>query len=201
MTQTEWQEGILSHFPGVKKSGNGYSCQCPAHDDNSPSLSIKFVPNTEGMKASIKCMAGCEWANVLTAAHLKKQDVYFHTNGNSKSSQKFSSSQKPEKSEKPVSIDFEHPTKIYSYTDETGKELYQNCRYETDKLGNRLEKKTFRQRHSIGGAWAYSLNGCRRVPYNFHKLIVSLSVRITMSRAARKLRRKQNNIGGLARMS
>ena len=42
-------------------------------------------------------------------------------------------------------IDFAHPDKVYSYTDEDGKELFQVCRYQyTDPDGK--PQKTFRQR-------------------------------------------------------
>lgn len=81
----------------------------------------------------------------------------------------------PENTEKPKTpapdIDWDNPTKAYSYTDEAGNELYQNCRYENDKAGNRLEKKDFRQRHkNASGRWDYSIKGIRRVPYRLHTL-------------------------------
>lgn len=81
----------------------------------------------------------------------------------------------PENSEKPKTpppaIDFDRPTAAYSYTDEAGNELYQNCRYECDKAGNRLKEKDFRQRHKdASGKWIYATKGIRRVPYRLHTL-------------------------------
>jgi hypothetical protein len=67
-------------------------------------------------------------------------------------------------------IDFNNPTKIYSYTDEEGRELYQNCRYEwIDNDGSR--QKTFRQRQQKDGKWTYTLDGVRHVPYQLQKLL------------------------------
>jgi len=40
---------------GGKKSGNGYMCHCPAHDDKNPSLSIKL----ENGRLFTHCFAGC----------------------------------------------------------------------------------------------------------------------------------------------
>ena len=71
--------------------------------------------------------------------------------------------------EKPP-VDFNKPTKIYSYTDESGVELYQNCRYEwKDKNGKRL--KTFRQRRNVDGKWIFTLEGVRHVPYALQELL------------------------------
>lgn len=169
MTRQEWQGVILSHFPGHKRSGNGFVCNCPAHDDKNPSLTIFFKETLDGAKAQIQCRAGCEWSQVLNAAGIDKKLLFYHQNGSKPEFKERKSNTTKEKIF--IALDIEHPTAIYSYTDENGQELYQNCRYETDKLGNRLEKKTFRQRHLINNEWAYTLNGLRRVPYNLPALI------------------------------
>lgn len=170
MTQLEWQSSVLSHFAEPKKTKKGYVTCCPAHADKNPSLLIDFKDTQDGAKASIKCLAGCGWLSIITAAGMQKKDVYFNPNGNGHKPD-FKTS-KPSKKERAfIDIDFEHPTAVYSYTDENGQEMYQNCRYETDKLGNRLKKKTFRQRHKMADGWAYALNDIRRVPYNFADLI------------------------------
>lgn len=164
----EWRQNLLARFPDAKKSGKGYKALCPAHEDKSPSLTIYFTESAEGGKAHIKCRAGCEWSAVLAAAGIEKKELFFHPNGGRP---QFKPKTIPKETKAFLDIDFDHPTKTYSYTDETGNELYQNCRYETDKHGNRLTKKKFRQRHKVQDKWAYSLNGLRRVPYNFPKLI------------------------------
>lgn len=173
MTQTEWQDSILSRFKNIKQTKTGYVASCPAHEDKNPSLLISFKEIADGARANITCLAKCEWASIVSAAGLNKKDVYFHANNG----HKLQTTTPPASKERAfIDIDFAHPAKIYSYTDETGQELYQNCRYEADKLGNKLEKKTFRQRHKIGDEWAYALNGIRRVPYNFKALIAEPNI-------------------------
>jgi hypothetical protein len=174
MTRETWQADILSKFRHKKTTPKGIVASCPAHDDKNPSLLVSFIDTNDGAKARIKCLAGCEWENILSSAGIEKKDVFFNTNGNGHKPQFKVDKNKgtPKKEKAFIDIDFDHPTKIYSYTDENGKELYQNCRFETDKRGNRLKKKTFRQRRMMkDGEWAYALNDVRRVPYNFPALI------------------------------
>lgn len=163
---------ILTHFADVKQAGKGYAARCPAHEDRNPSLTIYPTVNAKGDEyAAIKCRSGCEWKTVLSKAGLRPADVYFKNDENEKPNSGAAklNSQKHD-------IDFNHPTKIYSYTDEDGGELYQNCRYESDKLGNRLIKKTFIQRRKQGDKWIYSLDDTRRVPYNFPAILQEPSV-------------------------
>lgn len=69
-------------------------------------------------------------------------------------------------------IDYNRPAAVYSYTDENRNELFQNCRYETDKHGKPLTEKTFRQRHKDkNGTWDYSIKGIRKVPFHLQTLI------------------------------
>jgi len=69
-------------------------------------------------------------------------------------------------------INYNHPSEIYSYTDETGKELYQNCRYEGPK--------TFRQRQKNSqGEWNYTTKGLRKVPFHFKNLITEPEIHDT----------------------
>jgi len=72
----------------------------------------------------------------------------------------------PLKKKKKPPVNLTTPTTIYSYTDEDGKELYQNCRFEWEE--NSVKKKTFRQRHydHQQQKWIWNLEGCRIVPYN-----------------------------------
>src|SRR4051794_37213878 len=108
---------LLPRLKKVKKSGNGYSAQCPAHDDKKNSLSVSET--SEG-KPLLKCFAGCSYSQILAALGIS-------TNENEKQS-----------SEKIVAT--------YNYTDENGKLLYQNIRFAPknfrhghfDQNGNRV---------------------------------------------------------------
>ncbi len=64
---------LLPHFDGVKKTGHGkYIARCSAHDDRNPSLAIS--EGDEG-RLLLKCWAGCETEDVLSAVGLKFADV------------------------------------------------------------------------------------------------------------------------------
>ena len=63
---------LLSLLDGVIRNGEGrWMAKCPAHDDRSPSLSIKDT----GTRTLIHCFAGCEASEVLAAVGLTWQDI------------------------------------------------------------------------------------------------------------------------------
>lgn len=64
---------FLSHFKNVKHTNNQFMALCPAHNDITPSLSIK---NCENGDIKIHCHAGCEFENILMAVGLKAKDLY-----------------------------------------------------------------------------------------------------------------------------
>jgi hypothetical protein len=55
----------------AKPCGAGYKGKCPAHADDSPSLSIK---ETEGGKILVHCFGGCSQQNVLDA--LRRMELW-----------------------------------------------------------------------------------------------------------------------------
>lgn len=63
---------FLTHFKGVRPSGDGYSALCPAHDDHNPSLSIT---EKDGNRL-LYCHAGCPLDDILSAAGLARPDLY-----------------------------------------------------------------------------------------------------------------------------
>ena len=74
---TTWQppqvQTLIARLEGVKTAGDGrWSARCPAHDDKSPSLSIRDT----GEKILIHCFVGCDSEDVLTAVGLTWKDLY-----------------------------------------------------------------------------------------------------------------------------
>lgn len=64
---------LLSRLKKVRKSGNGsYMACCAAHDDKTPSLSIKDVGDG---RILINCMAGCATEDVLAAIGMEWSDI------------------------------------------------------------------------------------------------------------------------------
>jgi hypothetical protein len=66
-------EDLLSLLSGVRRTGDGrYIAKCPAHDDRSPSLSLREC--NDG-RVLVHCFAGCETEDVLAAVSLSFSDV------------------------------------------------------------------------------------------------------------------------------
>ena len=67
-------DNILNRLDRVKSTGNGkYLACCPAHDDKSPSLSIR---ETDDGRVLLHCFAGCDAESVLSALSLEFSDLY-----------------------------------------------------------------------------------------------------------------------------
>jgi hypothetical protein len=65
---------IIDRLDFVRATGkDGYIARCPAHDDRSPSLSIK---ETSDGRVLIHCHAGCGALDVLTAIGLEWDAIY-----------------------------------------------------------------------------------------------------------------------------
>ncbi len=64
----------------VKKTGDGYLCQCPAHDDHNPSLIVSEILDM----VRIHCRAGCTHANVIRALRLYDEYIYRNEAGEEK---------------------------------------------------------------------------------------------------------------------
>ncbi|MBM3380487.1 MAG: virulence-associated protein E [Betaproteobacteria bacterium] len=56
---------------GGRKAGSGWSARCPAHDDRTPSLSLR--DSSDG-KVLVRCHAGCDQDEVI--AHLKASGLW-----------------------------------------------------------------------------------------------------------------------------
>lgn len=66
---------LISCLDKVRRSGRGWVAQCPAHDDRTPSLSIR-----EGyLGILIRCWAGCSLDEICTALGLKPCDLFYDT--------------------------------------------------------------------------------------------------------------------------
>ena len=101
-------DSLLDKLEGVRRSGNGWMCRCPSHDDRQASLSI--AEGEEGILCY--CQSGCRTEDVLTALGLEMKDLFT----------------KPDK---------EEPEAIYSYVDEEGTELYQSVRMPSKRFMQR----------------------------------------------------------------
>jgi putative DNA primase/helicase len=110
-------ERIAKACGKAKRTGDEFSCLCPAHDDKNPSCSVKA---SEEGKLLAHCHAGCEQEKVWQA--LQKRGLLL--NGDARPAEP-----KREARKKVVAV--------YSYTNESGEVLFEVLR---------LEPKDFRQR-------------------------------------------------------
>lgn len=69
-------EILLARLDGVRSRGAGkFSARCPAHQDNSPSLSIR-----EGIdRILLHCFAGCQPEEIVVALGLEMRDLFTDT--------------------------------------------------------------------------------------------------------------------------
>jgi hypothetical protein len=63
---------ILSRLSHVRGSGPGYVARCPAHEDRSPSLSLRDT----GDRVLLHCHAGCSTEEILDAIGLDWSDLF-----------------------------------------------------------------------------------------------------------------------------
>ncbi len=66
-------ERFLSRLDGVSRSGGGFVARCPAHDDQTASLSIS---EGKGGKVIAHCHAGCTFDQIVAGAGLEMKDTF-----------------------------------------------------------------------------------------------------------------------------
>ena len=64
---------LLDRLDGVRQAGPGrWMARCPAHQDRSPSLSVRETDN----RILVHCFGGCEVGDVLEAVSLELSDLF-----------------------------------------------------------------------------------------------------------------------------
>lgn len=66
--------GLLERLKKVRQTGQGrWTARCPAHEDRSPSLSIRVADDG---RVLVHCFTGCAAGDVLTAVGLEFRDLF-----------------------------------------------------------------------------------------------------------------------------
>jgi hypothetical protein len=65
-------EALLARLHGVRRNGGGWMARCPAHEDRSPSLSIR---NGNG-KILLHCFGGCSIEAVCAALEIEVRELF-----------------------------------------------------------------------------------------------------------------------------
>jgi len=63
---------ILARLKRVRRSGEGWTAECPAHKDKQNSLSVH---HRDG-KWLLKCHAGCDWEAIVAALAIAADDLF-----------------------------------------------------------------------------------------------------------------------------
>jgi len=66
-------QGLLGRLEKVKSGESGWTARCPAHDDDSPSLSVS---EGDDGRALVNCHAGCTNEDVVAALGLELSDLF-----------------------------------------------------------------------------------------------------------------------------
>lgn len=67
-------DNLLARLEGVRQSGPGrWMARCPAHEDRSPSLSVREL---EDGRVLVHCFSGCAAADVVAAVGLSLADLF-----------------------------------------------------------------------------------------------------------------------------
>jgi hypothetical protein len=135
-------DALLERFEHRKAVSGGFMVRCPAHADDTASLSVSAGKDGRTL---LHCHAGCDSDAILSALGLSLADLF------------------PPRDRGGLG----DPTAIYDYRDEQGALIFQSLRYPVQSDGN----KTFRQRRPDGaGGWIWKLDETRRVLYHLPRL-------------------------------
>ncbi len=144
---------LLALLANVKGSDPKWTASCPVpghktEADRKRSLSIKLEHPADHPAGRIllHCFVGHSSEEIVRCLGLTMAHLFLSANGTGK---------------KPTG---RRIVAAYSYTDEAGRELYQNVRY---------DPKDFRHRRKVNGEWVWNLDGVRHVPYNLPTIMRS----------------------------
>ena len=144
---------------GVKLigSGNERTAKCPFHEDGSPSFGVN-VP-----KQVWKCHAGCGGGSVIDLIakfeNRNPTEVFKELASEAKQNGPAIEQKVPTTRPEPVKATI---SKVYSYRDAMGREVYQVVR---------MVPKTFRQRHQKNGQWVWNMEDVTRVLYRLPEVL------------------------------
>lgn len=144
------------------RSGDQWSGCCPAHDDQSASLSFRDVED----RTLVNCHKGCSFKAIAAALGLKPRD-FFHAIGGSPTAPAGPSTKR--RAEAKAAADHQAIVKTYDYQDEQGSLLFQKVR--TDPKG------FFQRRPDGRGRWINDITGVRRVVYRLPEIIAAMAAR------------------------
>lgn len=154
-------EEIARRLGGATRTGGGWTCKCPAHDDQKNSLSL----TEKDGKLLWKCHAGCSQSAVMDG--LAEQGLIAKRVNKDNATRAQAHTRKTEKPKKSNVVPLGKIVATYDYMDVTGTLLFQVIRF---------EPKTFRQRRPSGAGWDWGLGRVKPVLYRLPQILQSPTV-------------------------
>lgn len=148
---------VLAGLSGVKAKGSYWIARCPAHDDQTASLSVGV--GRDG-RCLLKCHAGCSSESIVGAIGLTMAELFPPREPNSAPSAPAGS----------AAPSHNVLVKTYDYVDRDGTLLFQVCRMRQPD-----GTKTFRQRRPDGkGEWIWGLGDTAPVLYRWPEVAAAI---------------------------
>ncbi len=152
-------EQVIRLFENPRKIKNGYMVECSIHKDDTQSLHIK----EDDGKLLLKCFAGCDTSDIFKFINGKDIPKTL----NKETLRQLAGQKKDEVIESKWD-------KVFDYTDKDGKTVFQEVRfldiYKSGKIKKRISYRrpsTQEEFEEYGIEWNYTLQGVKRIPYNF----------------------------------
>jgi hypothetical protein len=166
-------ELVLSRLSDAAPNGDGWRARCPAHDDNSPSLSVNVT--AEG-HVLVHCFTGCDARTIVEKMGLTMSDLFVgngsrngtgaggSASGNNGEKKAREAKKKPRRSfadrtevlsylDRLLKKDSYTRVRTYHYMDAAGDIVAAVARYEQPAIAGTKPEKTFRPVHREGAKW------------------------------------------------
>lgn len=152
---------FLLRLSGVRKAGKGFKACCPAHNDQSPSLSIEWKDG----RILVKCFAGCATEDVVRAMGLTMSDLFDDAPPSEERARaKYSGARHSSSCRSDQQTDWGALVETYDYYDAEGKLLH---------FVERTSTKQFPQGRYQNGMKVRGLGDVRTVLYRLPKLLAA----------------------------
>ena len=156
-------EHVLALFKSVRRSGNKFTCLCPAHDDRRASLSGII----DGDRMLIRCHAGCPTEAVVAAVGLGLKDLFLDP-------KRLPSDQPVRPKDVTLKLHdapkFERRKKPSGRTPAVASHVYREVNGDPAFMVERLEGKSFVMRRYEDGRYVPGLGNAPVVPYNLDRI-------------------------------
>jgi len=153
---------LRAHGCAPRRSGDGWSAKCPAHDDRNPSLSIRV--GDDG-RALLACHAGCTLAAVIGALGLRERDLFVETEPSRRNGR---AAPRPTWPTLDAALADQRPNAHWVYRDAEGEPVGAAMRFE-----HADGKKVLPLSRDGGGAWSMRAMPEPRPLYALPELIAS----------------------------